>query len=36
MLLQTNLPIWTSVKIKISMTSVYKEYEIKTKMIHES
>ena len=27
--------LWTSIKIKISMTSVYKVYEIKTEMIHE-
>ena len=26
---------WTSSKIKISMTCVSKEYEIKTKMVHE-
>ena len=26
---------WTTIKIKISMTCVYKEYEIKTKMVQE-
>ena len=26
---------WTSIKIKISMTCVSKEYKIKTKMVHE-
>ena len=35
-----NLPdeysfLWTSIKIKISMNCVSKEYEIKTKMVHE-
>ena len=26
---------WTSIKIKISMTCVYKEYEIKIKMVQQ-
>ena len=26
---------WTSIKIKISMTCVSKDYEIRTKMVHE-
>ena len=26
---------WTKIKIKISITSVYKDYEIKTKLVQE-